>query len=434
MSSMISRWIQEHRGRMDPALISALMNRCGFLRHFPQALRAPAEKIIHKFMQIPVLVQWEPNRVQVFTDANNPLSESGFSVDQYFSSIHTFSLPVSISRLPLLMKIPGVKKVYLDRTVYALLDTATPTTGAPRVWDQNNLGENATIAVIDTGITPHPDIASRIIAFHDFVNHKTKPYDDNGHGTHCAGCAAGDGTLSAGRYRGVAPKALLIGVKVLGRFGEGSLSNVMAGIQWCIRHKEEYNIRVISLSLGSEANIPYKDDPLCQIVEQAWKSGIVVVAAAGNSGPKPGTIGSPGIHPLIITVGATDDHETTDRSDDKVAKFSSRGPTIDGISKPDILAPGTNIVSLRSKCSFLDLSMPEKRIAKYYFSLSGTSMATPIVAGVVALMVSANPSLSPDEIKQRLLRAAVSLGEDKNSQGAGQVDAEKAVMNQHLSS
>jgi serine protease AprX len=434
MSSMMFRWIREHSARMDPALITALMNRCGFLRHLPNVLRQPAEKIVHKFMQVPVLVQWEPNRVQLFTHVNNPLRESGFSVHRYFSSIHTFSLPVSISRLPLLMKIPGVKKVYLDRTIYALLDTATPTTGAPRVWDQNNQGENATIAVIDTGITPHPDVASRIIGFHDFVNQKTKPYDDNGHGTHCAGCAAGDGNLSMSRYRGVAPKALLVGVKVLGRFGEGSLSNVMAGIQWCIQHKEKYNIRVISLSLGSEADIPYKDDPLCQIVEQAWKSGIVVVAAAGNSGPNPGTIASPGIHPLIITVGATDDHKTTDRADDKVAKFSSRGPTKDGVSKPDIVAPGTNIVSLRSKCSFLDLSMPENRIAKYYFSLSGTSMATPIVAGVVALMVSANPTLSPDEIKQRLLKTADSLNQNKNVQGAGQADAEKAVLNKNLSS
>jgi serine protease AprX len=208
----------------------------------------------------------------------------------------------------------------------------------------------------------------------------------------------------------------------------------MAGIQWCIQHKEKYNIRVISLSLGSEANTPYKDDPLCQIVEQAWKSGIVVVAAAGNSGPNPGTIASPGIHPLIITVGATDDLETTDRRDDKVARFSSRGPTIDGISKPDIVAPGTNIVSLRSKCSFLDLSMPEKRIARYYFSLSGTSMATPIVAGVVALMASANPTISPDEIKQRLLKTADSLNQDKNIQGAGQADAEKAVLRKNLSS
>ncbi|MBA4492938.1 S8 family peptidase [Paenactinomyces guangxiensis] len=425
----LSQWLHHHRRQLDPALISTLTKYEGYLRRIPSFLRHPAEKIAHQFMQISVLVQWEPKKISHFTHVKNPLHECGFSVWQYFTSIHTFSLPISLAQLPALLQIPGVKKVYLDRKIYALLDTAVPATRASVVWPSGNHGENATIAILDTGIAPHPDLQSRIIAFYDLVHRKNKPYDDNGHGTHCAGCAAGDGFSSDGRYCGTAPKASLAGVKVLGRYGEGTMSSLIAGIQWCIRHKEKYNIRVISLSLGSDGNIPYQDDPVCQMVEYAWKKGIVVVAAAGNQGPKAQTICSPGIHPLIITVGATDHQRTACREDDRIAKFSSRGPTADGHIKPDLVAPGTNIISLRSNGSHLDRSIPENRIDKSYFSLSGTSMATPIVAGITALMISANPSLTPDEVKKRLLQTAFSLRTAKNIQGAGQVDAEKAILN-----
>lgn len=424
---ILSKWIRDYGTRMDQALISLIANRGAYLRRLPQFVRLSAEKVMHKWIQIPVLVQWNSSHDHFFTPQSNPLHVLGFSVRQYFKEIQTFSLPITLEQIPALMTIPDVKKVYLDRKIVALLDTATATTRAPTVWKTHNQGETVTIAVLDTGITPHADLASRLIAFVDFVNGKEEPYDDNGHGTHCAGCAAGDGLLSNGKYRGPAPKAPLIGIKVLDKYGEGSLSKVIAGIAWCIQHKEKYNIRIISLSLGGDSSISYKEDPICQMVEQAWKEGIVVVAAAGNMGPKPKTISSPGIHPQIITVGAADDRRTVDRRDDRVASFSSRGPTLDGVAKPDLLAPGTNIVSLRSWCSYLDRSLSENRVGDHYFSMSGTSMATPIVAGIVALMLSADPTLTPDQIKQRLLKTSYSLHQPVNDQGAGQVDAEKAL-------
>jgi len=201
----------------------------------------------------------------------------------------------------------------------------------------------------------------------------------------------------------------------------------MAGIQWCIDNKSKYNIKVISLSLGSTATVPAEEDPMVKIVNAAWESGIVVCVAAGNEGPEPQTIASPGISPKVITVGAMDDKNTKERTDDEVADFSSRGPTIDGIPKPDILSPGVNIVSLRSPNSHLDKLYKNNRVNKYYLSMSGTSMATPICAGVVALMLQANPNLTPDQVKKKLLETAEDWGLSANVQGAGYIQADKAL-------
>lgn len=164
-----------------------------------------------------------------------------------------------------------------------------------------------------------------------------------------------------------------------------------------------------------------------KIIENAWDKGIVVVAAAGNEGPDPSTISSPGISPKIITVGAMDDVDTVVRIDDQVADFSSRGPTPDGLVKPDILCPGVNIISLRSPKSYLDKMYKSSRIETNYFTLSGTSMATPICAGVVALMLQHNPNLNPDQIKQILLATAEDWALPSNVQGKGYINAERAV-------
>jgi serine protease AprX len=426
MSSFFSQWIHEHRSRIDEALISLLSDKWKFLHHIPSFLHIPAAKTLYKWTNIPILVQWESNTFQHFTHQMHPLYELGLPIQNFFQGIHTCSLPVSLSQLQTIIQIPGIKKVFLDREVSILLETGVPTVKASLIWPTGNEGQDATIAVIDTGIAPHPDLKSRIIGFHDIIRHKKQAYDDNGHGTHCAGCAAGDGTQSNGKYRGVAPKASLIGVKVLNKYGIGTLSTVIAGIEWCIKHKEEYQIDIISLSLGSSATSPYTEDPVCQMVELAWKAGIVVVVAAGNEGPNPKTIASPGNNPHIITVGATDDQKTVDFSDDQIAYFSSRGPTLDGLAKPDLVAPGTNIVSLRSRSSFLDTSMKQNRVDKHYFRLSGTSMATPIVAGVAALMLTSSPNLSPDQVKDRMMKTACSLQQSPTEQGVGLINAEQA--------
>lgn len=263
-------------------------------------------------------------------------------------------------------------------------------------------GDGVNVAVLDTGVHQHPDLDGRIVEFVDLVNQNNDAYDDNGHGTHCAGDVAGNGAMSEGQYQGPATKANIIGIKVLDKMGSGSLSTVMEGVQWCIDHKDRLNIGVISMSLGTPASRSYPtedDDPMVQIVEAAWDAGIVVCVAAGNEGPDQQSIASPGISNKVITVGAMDDRGTIERQDDRIAEFSSRGPTIYNEVKPDVVAPGVDIISLRSPNSYIDRLQKSARVGEYYFTMSGTSMATPICAGVVALILEQNPSLSPDEVK-----------------------------------
>src|SRR5699024_3418075 len=266
-----------------------------------------------------------------------------------------------------------IKKIHYDRKVTTLLDTATPSMNSDQLQENGLTGEDVTIAVIDTGIHPHADLEGRIKAFKDLVGDQDQSYDVNGHGTHCAGDAAGNGAASDGKYKGPAPDANVVGVKVLNKMGSGSLSTVIDGIEWCIQNEAEHAINVLSLSLGSEATQPAEDDPVVQAVDAAWDEGMVVCVAAGNSGPEEQTIGSPGTSPKVITVGAADDHNNTDRSDETVADFSSRGPTIDGLPKPDLLTPGVDIVYLRSPNSYLDKTNKAARVDSNYVSLSGTS-------------------------------------------------------------
>ncbi|MBB6448584.1 serine protease AprX [Geomicrobium halophilum] len=319
-----------------------------------------------------------------------------------------------------------IEKVYLDRSFNALLNTATETTRANVLQESGTNGDGKTIAILDTGVEPSPDLTepnNRIVAFKDFINARSEAYDDNGHGTHCAGDAAGNGHLSDGKYRGPAPEANIVGVKVLDKLGAGSLSNIIAGIDWCIENQERYDINILSLSLGSPASQPEEDDPVVQAVDQAWEEGMVVCVAAGNEGPSEGTIASPGISQRVITVGALDEQGTPDRSDDDVASFSSRGPTIDGNTKPDILAPGVDITSLRSPNTFLDKMLKSDRVDDHYVTMSGTSMATPICAGVCAQLLELHSEWEPDEVKNRLLEGAEDLGLEANTQGQGSLDA-----------
>lgn len=320
-----------------------------------------------------------------------------------------------------------IEKVYLDREVNALLDTATDTTRSSELQKATGAtGKDVTIAIVDTGVYPSPDLMEpeeRIIGFKDFVNDREDPYDDNGHGTHCAGDAASNGHQSDGKYAGPAPEANIVGVKVLNSMGSGSLSDIMAGLDWCMENKDEYNIRILSLSFGSPGTESEDDDPMVQAVNHAWDEGLVVCVAAGNEGPGDETISSPGISQKIITVGALDDKDTSDRSDDDVAEFSSRGPTIDGHTKPDILAPGVNIVSLRAPNAFLDEMSKNDQMDDHYIQMSGTSMATPICAGVCAQMLELNNELKPDEVKNQILERAKDMGFEANTQGKGSLDA-----------
>ncbi len=317
---------------------------------------------------------------------------------------------------------PGLK-LYCDDEVQLIrpiveevspaLDTGTPVVNAPEMWEKGVTGKGVTVAILDTGIAPHNDVKDRIIGFHDVINGRREAYDDQGHGTHVAGIVAGNGSNSGGLYKGAAPEASLVGIKVLSGSGRGSLSGIIRGIQWAIRNKDRYQIKVLNMSLGARVREGYKNDPIAQAVKAAHEAGITVVVAAGNSGSRPETIGTPAHSPFALTVGADDDRGTRTLADDRVASFSSRGPTpVDGLTKPDVVAPGVRITAPDNDSSG-------------YVTLSGTSMAAPMTAGVAALLLQANPGSSPDEIKNALKETArpIRRGGDENQQGQGVIDA-----------
>jgi subtilisin family serine protease len=353
-------------------------------------------------------------------------------------------------------------------------------------------GQGVTIAVLDSGIGAHPDLGDRFLGQIDFVQGEPIAYDDNGHGMHVGVTSAGDGSMNP-LFAGPAQAANVISMKVLSGEGSGKTSDIIKAIQTAVEMKDDLNIKVINMSLGGPASKNGESDPINQAIKAAKEAGVTVVVAAGNDGPERKTVGSPGNSLNAITVGATDDNNTEDPSDDKPASFSSRGPTPDGVTKPDVMAPGVTIMAGRTHQSesaqmasrmnmmhesirYLD-EMPFEQLQKapnslfnaigignetaekikmfepisdivfqslseatarmpetedgLYLGMSGTSMATPIVSGVVAQLYSANPELTPDQVQDILTTTADKLPDGrlgKNTQGHGVVNPEKALL------
>lgn len=426
--SMI-KLVRRYPTKLDRELRQSLVNLYQPFSKIPCVAHKILETILKRGKKHAVIIEFDNNNEKYndkITTTNTIVTKHLRSkIKHHFSNISCCSAELTPAAIEALLENhKSIKKIHTDRKVRALLDIASLSVNAEVLHAQTIKGEGVTIAVVDTGIYPHQDLQGRIIAFKDFINNRKDPYDDNGHGTHCAGDAAGDGSASNGKYTGIAPAASLVGVKVLDKMGAGLLSNVISGIQWCMDHQEEYGIDVISLSLGANATVPAEEDPMVTIVEAAWDAGIVVCVAAGNEGPDQNTIASPGISPTVITVGAMDDRNTEVRADDQVATFSSRGPTIDGLIKPDVLSPGVNIISLRSPNSYLDKLSKSNRVGKDYLSLSGTSMATPICAGIVALILEIYPNMTPNFVKQIVMSAADDWSLPPNVQGAGYINAQ----------
>ena len=287
-------------------------------------------------------------------------------------------------------------------------------------------GRGVRVALIDSGVADVPDLHNNVIARVDFTEERNG-LDTYGHGTHMAGLIAGDGTASAGQWVGSAPGADLISLKVASWNGATDTSSVIAALRWVVTNKARYNIRVVNLSFGTNGRQSYRSDPLDRAVERAWEAGIVVVVSAGNLGPLAGSISKPGDDPRILTVGAFDDENSVLREDDHIPDFSSRGVTQDGVEKPEIVAPGVSIVSLRAPGSTVDTFRPTARLDEDYFKGTGTSQAAAIVSGVAARVIQANPRLTPDEVKGILIDTANDNLVGLPGAGHGAVDARKAV-------
>lgn len=415
-------WVRHAGAKMDAGArrrLLALYRPPGWL---PCWFHGLWYRLAARFAHLPLIIQVGGECSHV----HGVLKQHGCSARHDLAALGCLTLNARVGVMEALCCCDHVCRVWLDGEVRACLDTAVPAARAVRAVSRYE-GVGVTIAVVDTGIHPHPDFGGRIVAFADFVGSRASAYDDNGHGTHVAGCAAGDGGKSAGRYRGPAPGALLVGVKVLNKLGSGTMSGLLAGVDWVIRNKDRFQIRIMSMSLGATAGRSCADDPLCQAVGKAWEAGIVCIVAAGNEGPEPGTVASPGINPLAITVGAMDDQETAERGDDALAPFSSRGPGPEGVHKPDLLSPGVAITAPRSPNSYIDKQQPGARVGQWYLTLSGTSMATPIVSGVAALLLEARPDLTPMQVKARLQATAEDWGYLPDEQGAGYIDADRLL-------
>ena len=338
-----------------------------------------------------------------------------------------------------------VEFVALDAPMFPAMDVARQAADEPPTGEPESAlkGAGVTIAMVDSGVAPHPGIQTLAVAV-DVVGHDPAlvtpiGIDPHGHGTHVAGIMVGNGAhSSAGHLRGLAPEAGLVSVRVLDGDGGGRTSDVIAGLQWVVDHKGEFGIRVLNLSLGHAAYEPAAQDPLVQAVDAAWDAGIVVVCSAGNTGlGGHGTISSPCNSRKVISVGALNAWHTPETSDDTVTTYSSHGPTRgDLVAKPDLIAPGNRIVSARSPGSHLDVLHPDRRVAGDpeqpetvdYFELSGTSMAAPMVSATAALMLQQEPSLNPASVKARLmLSASKAASADPFTTGAGALDVLAAL-------
>jgi serine protease AprX len=377
----------------------------------------------------------------------------GGQVTRELELVHSLAVVVPAEAVARLATVAGVTGVVPDERMHvqASLDTGrtsanqpasvfTQVTRADKLVASGSDGRGVTIALIDTGVDAStPDLAGRTVpvavdpfglitaACQNFSG-ELSCADSYGHGTFIAGLMVGSGASSDGRYAGVAPRAKVLSVKIAGRDGSADVSTIIAAIQWVVSFRDQYRIKVLNLSLGTDSTQSYRVSPLNYAVERAWQSGITVVVAASNRGPGSATITKPGDDPYVLTVGAIDDRATVSLNDDTVPNFSSRGPTAaDGLAKPDVVAPGGHVVSLDARNSAIATAYPSSMTAPYRRG-SGTSFATGIVSGIVADLMSGSAAMTPDRVKYALTSTAREVAStDRMVVGTGLVDARAAA-------
>jgi len=351
--------------------------------------------------------------------ANELVSNSGAKVEEQLSFINGVVANLSEQQLAELREQPGVR---ISRNTAVTIASSSDNDDAEEMeleavvaeqvyaselHEDGLTGQNVTVAVLDTGIKSFPALTqdsqnnTRLIGSFDVFDEqfKTEITDQNGHGTHIASIISNSQTDDDGQYFGIAPDVSLVGIKAFDANGAGTYADVIKGIHWAVENKDALNIRVINMSFSAPAQSYYWDDPVNLAVMQAWEAGIVVIASSGNRGSETPSIGVPGNVPYVITVGAATDRDTPDdMRDDWVSAYSSVGPTVEGFAKPEVISYGGHVPGLLDANSDLAISYPEFHLEGNYYEMTGTSQSTAVVAGIAALMISKDPSLTPDQV------------------------------------
>jgi len=378
-----------------------------------------------------VVLRAAPGRV---ADAQAAVRAAGGRVGRPLPLVDGFTALISPSGVRSVAADPAVRAISADRIVRLATGSFSADTtrsnypkssGAVAAWSRGVLGDGVGVALIDTGVAAVADLAGRVDAGPDFSAEGDSRRDSYGHGTVMAGVIAGDGAAAGEEdtaYVGMAPHARVISVKVAGRNGVTDVSTVLAAMQWVASFRDMYGIRVVNLSWGTESTQSPGVDPLDYAVERLWRAGLVVVAAAGNAGPEDGKITKPADDPVVISAGAYADRGNTDPADDEVTLWSSRGPTPEGVVKPDLVAPGRRLIAVRSPGSYIEEAYPSAHVDRAYIRGSGTSQAAAVVSGAAALLLAARPDLRPDQVKHALRASAAPLAAvPATAQGAGRL-------------
>ncbi len=398
------------------------------------AKKSPARKVT-------AIAQFKPN----FTErqAKQLVRQHGGKVTSRVPLINGLAVRIPAKQAAALARDRHVLGLTLNSRVHgtaisdgALATRFPRTIKADKVWRRGFTGKGVGVAVIDTGIAgdavDFKDASgkSRVIANAVTATTAATAGDGFGHGSHVAGLIAGNSLNRApsdpfyGKYMGVAPDANLIAVKASDDAGNSTVLDVINGLQFVVDHKAEFNIRVVNLSLSTDTPQSYKTDPLDAAVEYAWQKGIVVVAASGNRGTAGDAVKyAPANDPYVISVGGTDENGNYGRGER--ASWSSTGQTQDGFAKPDVMAPGAHMVSVLAPSSAFLTLCPNCAIGGAYFKAGGTSMAAPVVAGAVALLLQARPNLTPDQVKTILTQTDMPV---HGQAGAGTIDVERALI------
>jgi serine protease AprX len=434
-------WNDEKRRGRRPAVVGAAVVGllAGGLALAPAALAATPE---NSGTPTSVVVRALPGHL---SDAQASVRAAGGTVRRTMDSLETVSATVPASALPVLRHGAGVASVSVNGKVTLSADTGSynaandansifhslGSMGAQRYYAAGMTGKGVDIALIDSGVTAVPglDAPGKVVKGPDLSEEGQVPnldgMDTNGHGTFMAGLIAGkdgNGLRDAKYFLGAAPDARIISVKAADAIGATDVSQVLAGIDWVVQHKNDngMNIRVLNLSFGTTSTQSYLLDPLAYAVEVAWRHGIFVVVSAGNHGTTLNSLTSPAINPFVMAVGAEDTNNTINRSDDTIPSFSSYGTET---RKPDLVAPGKSVTSLRVPGSYLDSTYPAARVGDRFFRGSGTSQAAAYVSGAAALVLQQRPTLTPDQLKDLFKGTASRLqSADSLAQGAGAVN------------